>query len=165
MAVDKSYIGRTTSRSRVTIERGPVSNFARAVKDESPVYRDPGTAKSAGFASIPAPPTFGFVAAFWGSFPEQQPPPEAGMANPFVEVIGALARKGGIVLHGEQEFVYHRPILVGDMLRGEGKVVDLYEKESKGKTMTFVVTETVYRDEKTLEPVLTMRFNLVHRSA
>jgi hypothetical protein len=50
------------------------------------------------------------------------------------------------------------------VLRGEGKVVDLYEKESKGKTMTFIVTETVYREEKTLEPVLTMRFNLVHRS-
>ena len=51
--------------------------------------------------------------------------------------------KGGIILHGEQEFLYHRPVFVGDVLVGEGHVVDAYTKESKGKTMTFIVTETV----------------------
>ena len=30
--------------------------------------------------------------------------------------------------------------------------------------MTFLVTETVWRDEKTGEPVVTERFNLIHRS-
>jgi hypothetical protein len=29
--------------------------------------------------------------------------------------------------------------------------------------MTFVVTETVWNDDKTGEPVLTARFNLIHR--
>ncbi|MGH9206872.1 MAG: FAS1-like dehydratase domain-containing protein, partial [Acidimicrobiales bacterium] len=65
---------------------------------------------------------------------------------------------------GEQEFIYHRPVQVGDALRGEGKVLDAYERESKGKTMTFVVTETVWFDERTDEPVLTTRFNIIHRS-
>ena len=60
MAVDTSVIGRPTGSSRVVIERGPVSNFAAAVKDENPVYRDPNAAKTAGFDDIPAPPTFGF---------------------------------------------------------------------------------------------------------
>ena len=41
-----------------------------------------------------------------------------------------------------------RPIVVGDVLTGEGKVVDLYEKESKGRTMTFLVVEDQYRDEQ-----------------
>jgi len=53
---------------------------------------------------------------------------------------------------------------VGDVLVGEGKVVDVYEKESKGKTMTFLVTENVYSDEKTGEPVVSTRMNLIHRS-
>ena len=50
------------------------------------------------------------------------------------------------------------------MLVSEGKIVDVYEKESKGKTMTFLVSETVWKDDKTGEPVLTERFNLIHRS-
>src|SRR6185369_2310775 len=68
-----------------------------------------------------------------------------------------------LVLHGEQEFEYHRPIVAGAVLRSEGKVVDAYEKESKGKTMTFVVSETVWSDDRTGDPVLTSRFNLIHR--
>ena len=54
---------------------------------------------------------------------------------------------GGLLLHGEQEFIYHRPIVVGDVLVGEGKVVDAYQKESKGKTMTFFVSETTWSDD------------------
>ena len=79
------------------------------------------------------------------------------------QMIGALMAKGGIILHGEQEFAYHRPVVVGDVLVGEGHVVDAYAKESKGKTMTFLVTETVWRDEASGEPVVTSRFNLIHR--
>jgi hypothetical protein len=67
------------------------------------------------------------------------------------------------VLHGEQEFVYHRPIVEGDVLDGEGRVTDIYEKESKGAIMTFIVMETVWRDAETREPVVTERFNLIHR--
>jgi hydroxyacyl-ACP dehydratase HTD2-like protein with hotdog domain len=69
------------------------------------------------------------------------------------------------VLHGEQEFEYHRPVVIGDVLVSEGRITDVYEKESRGKTMTFLVSETRYTDERTGEPVLTSRMNLIHRSA
>src|SRR5437588_4295751 len=166
MAVDKSLIGTPTGRSRIVIERGPVSTFAKAVKDENPVYHNPKAAKEAGFDDIPVPPTYGFSAmAFFGAFPELQPTddPAAGR-SPVMDALGGLMKKGGIILHGEQEFEYHRPLLVGDVLEGEGKIVDLYEKESKGKTMTFLVTENVYKDAESGEPVLTTRMNLIHRS-
>ncbi len=68
-----------------------------------------------------------------------------------------------MVLHGEQDFEYHRPIVVGDVLHNEGKVVDYYTKESNGRTMTFIVTEDVYTDE-TGEKVVTSRMNLLHRA-
>ena len=166
MAVDSSVIGTPTGTSKIVIERGPVSNFATALKDDNPVYRSPEAARAAGFRDIPAPPTFGFSMAHWGTFPEIQPEDDAtkGGANPIMKIIGSLMSKGGLVLHGEQEFEYHRPVQVGDVLVSEGKVVDLYEKESKGRTMTFLVTENVYRDDKTGEPVLTTRMNLIHRS-
>lgn len=156
-------IGKPMSKSTVVVERGPVTNFATAVCDDSPVYRDPGAAKDAGLKAIPAPPTFPFVMQTWGQFPEIQPG-DAPTGNPMGEVLGPLMAKGGLILHGEQEFIYHRPVYVGDVLAGEGTVVDAYTKESKGKTMTFVVTETVWRDEKTGEPVVTSRFNVIHRA-
>ena len=164
MAVDKSLIGTPTGRSKITVERGPVSNFAKAVKDENPIYQNPEAAKAAGFENIPAPPTWAFSMAHWGTFSEDQPPDPTKGRNPVMEVIGSLMQKGGLVLHGEQEFTYHRPLVVGDVLEGEGKVTDVYEKDSKGKTMTFLVTENVYKDAKSGDPVLTTRMNLIHRS-
>jgi len=163
MAVDTGIIGKETGRVRVQVERAPLANFAKAVKDENPVYHDSRAAEAAGFDGIPAPPTFGFAMEFWGRYPELQEGLKPIEGNPMFEVIGKLMQNGGLVLHGEQEFEYHRPIVAGAVLRSEGKVVDAYEKESKGKTMTFVVSETVWSDDKTGEPVLTSRFNLIHR--
>jgi len=163
MAVDTSIIGKETGRARVQVERAPLANFAKAVKDDNAVYSDINAAEAAGFDGVPAPPTFGFALEFWGRYPELQKGLTPVDGNPMMEVIGKLMQNGGLVLHGEQEFEYHRPIVAGDVLRSEGKVVDAYEKESKGKTMTFVVTETVWSDDKTGEPVLTARFNLIHR--
>ena len=157
-----SIIGKAMSKSKVVVERSAVTNFATAVVDSSPVYRDARAAEEAGLPAIPAPPTFPFVMNTWGQFPEIQPD-DAPTGNPMGEVLGPLMAKGGLILHGEQEFVYHRPVFVGDVLSGEGTVVDAYTKDSKGATMTFIVTETVWRDDKTGEPVVTSRFNVIHR--
>jgi hypothetical protein len=164
--IDESdVIGRPTLAAKVTVERGPLTAFAAAVHNRSPIYQRADVAEEAGFEDIPAPPTFGFSGlTYWGAFPEQQPPDPTQGRSPLAEVIGGLLAKGGLVLHGEQEFTYHRPIVAGDVLTCEGKVVDLYAKESsKGTTMTFLVTEDVWRDEAG-EPVLTSRMNLIHRA-
>jgi acyl dehydratase len=163
MAVDTSHIGKSTGRSRITNERGPVSNFAAAVKDANPIYHDQAAAKAAGFDAIPAPPTWSFAMSHWGSFPEEQPAQEGG-GNVMAEILQSMRDTPGMILHGEQEFEYHRPLVVGDVLTGEGRVVDIYQKDSKGKTMTFIVTENVFTDEKSGQPVLTSRMNLIHRA-
>ena len=164
MALDRSVIGTSTGKSRIVVERGPVAMFATAVKDDNPVYKSPEAARDAGFESIPAPPTFGFAMSYWGSFPEIQPADDPGKdRNIIMEIVAPLMQQGGVILHGEQTFTYHRPLLVGDVLVGEGKVVDLYERESKGKVMTFFITENVYTSERSGEPVLTTRMNLIHR--
>ncbi|HLG00931.1 MAG TPA: MaoC family dehydratase N-terminal domain-containing protein [Acidimicrobiia bacterium] len=170
MAVDvehyKQYIGKPTGTSVITIERQPVSNFAKAVKDTSPIYQDADAAKAAGFDSIPTPPTWGFAMGSWGAYPEDQPPSQgegASPPSPLMNIIGELMRAGGLVLHGEQEFEYHKPLTVGMKLTHAGRVADVYAKESGERVMTFVVTENEYRDEAG-ELVLTARMNLIHRS-
>lgn len=155
-------IGRPTVAATVHVERGPVTNFAAAVTDSNPVYRSAEAATAAGFDAIPAPPTFTFALQNWGKYPEDQPPDPTGGRNVMAEVIGSLMAEGGMVLHGEQEFLYHRPVEVGDTLHAAGKVTDHYTKESNGRVMTFLVMETVYSGDDG-EPVVTERFNLIHR--
>jgi acyl dehydratase len=158
-----SIIGKPTGSVTVVVERGPVANFATAVGNDDPAYHDPRAAEALGFPAIPTPPTFPFVMQNWGAFPELQgDDPDGGDA--LGAVIGRLTAKGGLILHGEQQFEYHRPVMVGDVLRGEGRIVDAYTKESKGHTMTFVVNETVWTEAATGTPVVTTRFNLIHRA-
>jgi len=162
--VDRSVIGKSTGRSKVVIERGPVAVFADAVKDASPIYRDPAAAAAAGLPAIPVPPTYPFVMGHWGTFPEMQPAADEDAASGIGEVLGPLLAGGGLLLHGEQEFEYHRAVVVGDVLVGEGRIADAYEKQSGTNTLTFVVLETTWRDDATGEPVVTSRTNLLVRT-
>ena len=157
-----TIIGTPTGTTVVTVERGQLALFADAVKDPDPVYRDPRAAADAGLPGIPAPPTYPFVMGNFGVYPELQPA-DAPTGNPMGAVLGPLMAKGGLILHGEQEFTYHRPVFAGDVLEGRGMVVDAYQKESKGKTMTFVVVETAWSEQSTGEPVCTSRMNIIHR--
>jgi len=164
MAVDReAVVGRPTGATTIHVERGPVAAFARAVTDDNPIYQDPGAAAEAGFDAIPAPPTWTFAAQAFGRFPEDQPEDPTGGANPMAEIMGQLMADGGLILHGEQEFTYHRPVVVGDTLHHEGEVVDLYTKESGDRVMTFLVIENRFTDDDG-QPVVTETFNLIHRS-
>lgn len=164
MALDQSVIGTKTGAYRVVIERGPVDVFADAVTDPNPIYHDEKAAEAAGFDSIPAPPTYSFVMQHYGNFADEQPDDPTGGKNPVADIMGPLMAGGGVILHGEESFEYHRPIVVGDVLNGDARVVDFYDKESKGSTMTFLVMETAWTDAESGEPVVTERFNVIHRS-
>lgn len=109
------------------VERGKVAEFARAVLNASPAHDGPDAL---------APPTFPQSMALWRA---RTPRASAGLGR------GGLDMRR--VLHGEQEFEYLRPLRAGDVLTAESHVKDRYEKEGRrGGTMTFVVTETVFKD-------------------
>jgi acyl dehydratase len=161
--VDTSIIGKPTGAWKITVERGPVTAFANALQDTNPVYRDARAARDAGFDDLPAPPTFTFAMSFWGAFTEDQPEDPTGGVNPMHGVMGALHGQGALVLHGEQEFTYHRTVQVGDVLLGAGEVVDVYEKDTDAATMTFIVIRTEWTDAESGAPVVTEQFNLIAR--
>jgi hypothetical protein len=162
VALDTGAVGRVVSRQVVEIERAPVANFARALKDRDRIYRDQNAAVDAGFRDVPAPPTFAFAMDFWGKHRELQEGLESVDGNPVAEIIAQLGP--GLMLHGEQEFDYHRPIVAGDVLSGVGVLTGVYQRESPGALMTFIVTETTWSDRESGEPVVTTRFNLIHRA-
>jgi acyl dehydratase len=156
-------IGKAAGSTVVTVERGHLQLFADAVKEQSPIYRDGRAAARAGLPAIPAPPTYPFVMGLFGAYPELQPgdrPDE----DPMTKVMSTLLASGGMILHGEQEFTYHRPVFAGDVVIGTATVVDAYRKESKGRTMTFVVVETAWNAQESGDAVCTSRMNIIHRS-
>jgi hypothetical protein len=170
MTVDTSVIGKQTGAWRVVLDRAVLANFAKSVGDTSRVYQREEAARAAGLAAVPAPPTFTFAAPYWGAFraDEQPADPTAGAGNPMHSIMGDLFAKGALVLHGEQEFTYHRTPVAGDVLDGLQTITDIYEKETDTAHMTFVVMETVWTDAapagpKKGEPVVTERFNLIAR--
>ena len=156
MSVDTSVIGARTGAWRVTLDRSVLANFAAAVCDRSDVYRT---------SAAPAPPTFTFAAPYWSrlSTDEQPADPTAGAGNPMHAIMGDLFVKGALVLHGEQEFVYHRVPVAGDVLDGVQTITDIYEKATDSADMTFVVMETQWTDTGDGSPVVTERFNLIAR--
>jgi hypothetical protein len=165
MTVDTSVIGKPTGAWRVVLDRAVLAQFAKSVGDTSRVYQRESDASAAGLASVPAPPTFTFAAPYWSAFrsDEQPPDPTKGGGNPMHSIMGDLYAQGALVLHGEQEFTFHRTPVAGDVLDGLQKISDIYEKESDTARMTFVVMETEWTDANTSEPVVTERFNLIAR--
>ncbi|WP_052666603.1 FAS1-like dehydratase domain-containing protein [Nitriliruptor alkaliphilus] len=156
-------IGSPLPAQTVVVERGPVGFLARAVTDSSPVFQDARAAADAGFDAVPAPPTYAFVMAHQGAWPELQPDGATG-EHPLRHVITELMSGGGMILHGGQSFTYHRPVLVGDRLTATGRIADVTVKErGEGSRMTFVVAETDWHDADGA-PVVTSSMTLIHRT-
>ena len=62
------------------------------------------------------------------------------MPNVPFEMLDALNIDLARVLHGEQSFVYHAPVVVGDTLTFKSRVTSVTDK--KGGAMTLIVVET-----------------------
>jgi len=138
----RSMIGR----SRVTvegmrIEAGKVAEFARAIGDDDPVYREEDDARDRGFDAVPAPLTFVRTSAF----PRYRPDGTAFDDHLlFGFDLGFDPRRR---LHAEQEYEFERPLYVGDTLTGTTTLVDVFEREGEaGGEMTFATFETEFRN-------------------
>ena len=146
--VNRGVVGREYPPFSVTLERGKIKEFARAIGDLNPFYLDDEVGAASEWGDIIAPPTFAVT------FRDEQ----AGS--------GALLHDLGVdiarVLHGEQEFEIVRQLTPGEMYLCRTKVVDIYEKTGKSGPMAFVVRETAITD-RTNEIVATMRHITVVR--
>lgn len=141
---------------RVRVDHAPVWTFARAVQDRSPLYASEDAARAAGFASVPAPPTFTFVMASSGSFPDLQPPGGTGRMMPPSSLPADGVAAKGLYLHGEQHFTYHRQPCVGDVLEGRMRVSEPMPKHGSRGRMEITLLETQWTDVDG-EPVVTER--------
>lgn len=147
-ALNRAVIGKEYPPYPVTVERGKIKEFARAVGDLNPFYVDDRVGRASAWGDIIAPPTFAVT------FRDE------------TADTGALLRDLGTdisrLLHGEQEFEIHRQLVPGETYLCRTKVVDIYEKTGKSGPMAFVVRETAVTDAAD-EIVVTMRHITVVR--
>jgi acyl dehydratase len=114
------------------IELGRVRDFATALLDSSPHYKSKEKAAAAGLPGIPTPITFPMCMGLY----------EDDVKGAMMKLFDAGIATRGYVVHGEQEFVYHRPVYVGETLAVTTRIVDAYQKEGgRGGLMTFFVAE------------------------
>jgi acyl dehydratase len=104
VALDQSFIGRTyppASPYEVGVEK--IREFAEAIGDPNPVYRDADAARAAGHRDVIAPPTFAMIVINMRTIATIIMDPKLGL-------------DWAKVVHGEQTFAYTRPITAGDSL-------------------------------------------------
>jgi acyl dehydratase len=131
--MDKNAVGKTSPPVTMHIERGKIREFARAIKDDNPLYFDEAHATRAAGGILP-PPTFLMTQAHWND------------RGPGGIDLGMDLRR---VLHGEQEFEYLRPIHPGDVLTAVTRCEKMFEKEGgRGGTMSFAVLATEFKNQK-----------------
>ena len=103
MGVDPGIAGREYPPAPAyEVGREKIREFAEAVGATHPAHRDPDAARALGHPDVVAPPTFAIVVA--------QRSEAALIADP------AAGIDFSRVVHGEQRFVHHRPIVAGDVL-------------------------------------------------
>lgn len=113
----------------VTVERGRIKDFARAIGDLNPFYLDDEVGRASPWGDVIAPPTFPI------SFRDES-----------LDLLRDLGTDVSRLLHGEQEFEIFRPLRPGETYLCRSKVVDQYEKTGKSGPMGFVVRETTITD-------------------
>lgn len=134
------------SENSFPVQSAHVLMFARAVGDDNSVFRDRDVARAAGLADIAAPLTFAQASA-------QFDPEYSLRPRPGEEWFGSGAGPGSVdpetsgVLHAEQHFEYHRPLVVGDVLTPRVIDGDTWVKQGRsGGTLEFHDFTTEYRD-------------------
>ena len=126
--IDQSAVGRSFTPVTARVEQGRLRYFFNTLGERNPVYRDAGAARAEGFSAIPAPPTYLFCLEMMDA------------EHPF-EFLTELKIDLARVLHGEQSFTYHAPVVVGDTLTFKSRVTDVADKKSGAMTMVVVLTE------------------------
>lgn len=104
MPLNRALIGRSYPPAQVfEVGREHVRRFAEAIGDGHPAYVDPVAAQAMGHPDVIAPPTFLMALIGFAGGREALLDPELGLDR-------------SRVVHAEQRFDLHRPVVAGDRL-------------------------------------------------
>ena len=126
MPLNESLKGKTYPEVDLEVDRDRANQFALAVGEDDPRFLEQEPARTEGFPDQVVFPTFPTVVQI--------------LASAQVVLDEELGLDYTRVVHGEQEFEWKRPIVVGDRLRARPRISDIY---SKGPNEFLVVENEV----------------------
>ncbi|MFD2639952.1 MaoC family dehydratase N-terminal domain-containing protein [Piscibacillus salipiscarius] len=121
------FIGEKSHKVTNIIEQGAVVKFAKAIGETHPMYTDVNYAEESEFGNLLVPATYP-VTLNYG------------------EIKGMKLPSAGLI-HGEQSFHYHRPLLVGEEVHCYREVTNYAEKEAKSGTLGMLTLTDYGEDE------------------
>ncbi|OGI08618.1 MAG: hypothetical protein A3I68_01110 [Candidatus Melainabacteria bacterium RIFCSPLOWO2_02_FULL_35_15] len=114
MTVDPKFTGREYKPVTYVVGQEKIKEYAQAVGDLNPLYTDPDFAKKSKYGCIIAPPMFVVVFARNAMFSLFED----------AELQINLSR----LLHGEQEFNFHKIVKANDTITTHSKIKNIYQK-------------------------------------
>jgi acyl dehydratase len=136
--VNVELIGTKLYEFEFPIERGKIKEFANAILDPNPIYRDQEYAIRQGFDDVIIPVTY--PVSFVHHLDAEN------FVLEFSLRLGLDPKKS---VHGETEIIFNRPVCAGESFRGEVIVANMYESEGKrGGKMSFVEIEARFYDKE-----------------
>lgn len=136
------------------IESGHIMMFARSIGDGNNIYYDNDYAKKTEPGAVIAPPTFVQASAQFDPVYFLRPQIGEEWFGSAKGPTGITEKKessgGGSMggLHAEQHYVYHKPLVAGDVLSATTKPGKSWEKQGRrGGKLMFSESVTEYRDQ------------------
>ena len=124
MPIDTKFIGKEYKPFSYVVGQEKIKEYALAVKDTNPLYTDPDFAKKSKYGCIIAPPLFVVVYAK-ESFDLLFTDKELNLNMPRL-------------VHGEQEFNFHKIVKANDTITTHPKIKNISQKNNND----FLVLET-----------------------
>jgi acyl dehydratase len=114
--IDKKFVGKEYPAKEYEIGREKMKEYAAAISDMNPYYHDKEFGKRSKYGDNIAPPNFAAVYNLMGC------------ADMFFDP--ELKLNMAMLVHGEQEFEFLKPVKPGDQITTTGKIVDIMQKGS-----------------------------------
>jgi acyl dehydratase len=132
VAIKTEAVGKTYPPVEYVVGTEKIREYTAATFDDNPLSNDEDAAKAAGYAGLVAPPMFAVVFSSKAAVP--------AMFDPEVEMNFAM------MVHGAQDFTFHKPVVAGDRITTTGSVKSIEAKGGKG--FYVYTTESVNQNDE-----------------
>lgn len=116
LVIDQKFVGKEYPDTVYEIGREKMKEYATAIGDNNPMYFDREVGKESPYGDNIAPPNFAAVYNLMGC------------AQMFFDA--ELALNFAMLVHGEQDFEFIKPVQPCDVITTTGKIVDISQKGS-----------------------------------
>lgn len=165
-AVRAEWVGKLISeaRGRYPVEYDAIRRHCHMVGDLNPAFLDPDTAKEGPYGAVIVPPSM-LPTYFAASGP--WPPAESSGTDPQSKAVFSFGvpTPGDRGINMEVAWEFLEPVRVGDSLRLELRIADVFNKPIKlDDQAVWIVTETTFFNQHDQEVARWCNTMLIHRS-